>query len=86
MMQWKTVLAQGALAGSLASLLSNAVLAIVGRRQTSSPLVGFYAAFTAGLAAGALALRDQYREKNKAEKQQADAVLPVVRRVRAGHI
>lgn len=36
MTQWKTVLAQGALAGSLASLLSTAVLAFAGKREAGS--------------------------------------------------
>jgi len=36
MKKWTRVLAQGALAGSLASLLSTAVLAVAGRRQAGS--------------------------------------------------
>lgn len=36
MSEWKTVLAQGALAGSLASVLSTAVLALAGRREAGS--------------------------------------------------
>lgn len=36
MSEWKTVLAQGALAGSLASVLSTAVLVIAGRREAGS--------------------------------------------------
>lgn len=35
MHRWKNILAQGALAGSLTSLLSTAVLAMTGRRQGS---------------------------------------------------
>ena len=181
MTQWKKVLAHGALAGSLSSLLSCAVLAIAGRRQTGSAaaplnavshwywgdealhqqrtdlthtalgylthhgasvfwattyaalsrnrpllhttpgivlgavatsatacladyqitphrltpgfehrlssgaLLGVYAAFAVGLAAGALALRDQYPEKDDAGEVKADEAPPVIRRVRAGH-
>lgn len=181
MPEWKTVLAQGALAGTLASLLSTAVLAITGRRETGSAaapinavshwywgdkalrrqrtdlshtalgylthhlastfwasayaalsrnkpalrttpglllgaaatsatacfvdyqltprrftpgfehrlstgaLAGVYAAFAIGLAAGALALRDRYRDEDEADAAQADEAPPVIRRVRAGH-
>jgi hypothetical protein len=35
MQRWKTILAQGALVGSVTSVLSTAVLAMTGRRQTS---------------------------------------------------
>jgi hypothetical protein len=58
--QWKTVLAQGALAGSLASLLSSAVLAITGRRETGSA------------AAPINAVSHWYRGEEALHRQRAD--------------
>lgn len=60
-------------------------------RLSSGALAGVYAAFAVGLAAGALALRDQYPDHELARKIQAalpaEEEMPlVVRRVRAGHI
>lgn len=89
MTQWKTALAQGALAGSVASLFSTAVLAMAGRRETGVQ-ARVYAALAIGLAAGALALRDQNPEKKKITSatqaaEEAQEEPPVIRRVRAGH-
>ncbi|MDQ3060516.1 MAG: hypothetical protein M3R45_13525 [Pseudomonadota bacterium] len=57
-------------------------------RLSSGAMAGVYAAFAVGLAAGALLLRDQYREEDPAEADelQADEAPPVTRRVRAGHV
>ncbi len=113
MYRWRTILAQGALAGSLTSLFSTAVLVMTGRRRSDAPaalladtlstpprrcapgaerrlssgvMVGVCAAFAVGLAAGALALREQHRKEQQATTPapEADEAPFVVRRVRAG--
>jgi len=56
-------------------------------RLSTDALVAVYAAFAVGLAAGALALRDQYpeRENTLASPEEDEPVPRIVRRVRAGH-
>ncbi|MDB5777656.1 MAG: hypothetical protein JWP77_1129 [Polaromonas sp.] len=56
-------------------------------RLSTEALVAVYAAFAVGLAAGAMALRDQYRDEEKSRSLEGeDEPSPrIVRRVRAGH-
>ena len=56
-------------------------------RLSTGALVAVHAALAVGLAAGAMALRDQYEDDHKTkEDEEEDAPLPrIVRRVRAGH-
>lgn len=56
-------------------------------RLSTPALLAVHAALAVGLAAGALALRDQYRqeEKSKAREEEEAPSPRIVRRVRAGH-